>query len=66
MGKVWKKTSSGDSFNGVDAGGNAVAYGNSNGVSPLWVAVGDDGTEGGYGSIMYSNNGKSMDQDYIR
>ena len=52
-GQNWTKTSTGDSF----AYGSGVAYGTSNGTSPLWVAVGD-GTDG-YGSIMYSNDGQS-------
>ena len=55
-GKEWKKTSSGDSFSINGRGG--VAYGTSNGVSPLWVAVGNEGSGGGYGNIMYSENGK--------
>ena len=57
-GKIWTKTSSGDSFKSSDFAGGGVAYGTSNGVSPLWVAVGDDGLAGGYGSIMYSSDGK--------
>ena len=37
--------------------GKGVAYGTSNGTSPLWVAVGKDNT-GGFGNIMYSADGK--------
>ena len=47
--RIGQKTSSGDSFTGSGAYGYGVAYGTSNGVSPLWVAVGSDGTHGGYG-----------------
>ena len=53
-GKEWTKTSSGDSFS---IQGLRVAYGTSDGTSPLWVAVGSDST--GYGNIMYSSNGKT-------
>ena len=53
-GKNWTKTTEGDSFIN---GGRGIAYGTSNGTSPLWVAVGDDAGDG-YGSIMYSSNGK--------
>ena len=53
-GKIWTKTSIGNYFL---LEGNGVAYGTSNGTSPLWVAVGNDNT-GGFGSIMYSENGK--------
>ena len=36
--------------------GYGVAYGTSNGTSPLWVAVGYDGSAGG-NTILYSENG---------
>ena len=63
-GETWKETSSGDSFSDQ---GYGVAYGTSNGVSPLWVAVGN-GDAGGkfYGNIMYSSRWKKLDRDYIR
>ena len=54
-GKTWTYSdSTGDRFNNI---GYGVAYGTSNGVSQLWVAVGDD--HGGYGCILYSENGKT-------
>ena len=61
-GKIWTKTSSGDSFSFL---GYGVAYGTSNGTSPLWVAVGRD-RDGGYANIMYSENGENMDKNFIR
>ena len=52
-GKEWTNTTSGDSFS---TRGYGVAYGTSDGVSPLWVAVGYDD---GYGNIMYSTDGET-------
>ena len=46
----WEKVSSGISFLNV---GYSVAYGTSNGTSPLWVAVGES-----VDTILYSENGK--------
>ena len=54
-GQSWTKTSTGDSFSSLGFG---VAYGTSNGTSPLWVAVGQV-VGGGYGNIMYSSDGQS-------
>jgi hypothetical protein len=39
--------------------GRGVAYGTSNGISPLWVAVGQDGGGGGGNTILYSSDGIS-------
>ena len=65
-GKNWTKTSSGDSFTGSGAYGNGVAYGTSDGASPLWVAVGYDGTSGGYGRYYVQYRWENLDRDFIR
>ena len=58
-GKTWTQSeSSGNSFISY---GYGVAYGTSDGVSPLWVAVGNNDIAGGgnkAGNILYSSNGK--------
>ena len=53
-GKIWLDSNSGDSFSGSGSSGIGIAYSSK---QDLWVAVGNDGTEGGYGSIMWSNDG---------
>ena len=57
-GKKWTQTTTGEHFSLLGAG---VAYGTSNNTDPLWVAVGED-RYGGFGSIMYSENGKNWTQ----
>jgi hypothetical protein len=52
-GIVWKESLSGASFTDY---GRGVAYGTSNGTSPLWVAVGYDTND--RKNILYSENGK--------
>jgi hypothetical protein len=58
-GQSWTKTSTGDSFSGLNSIGWDVAYGTCNGT-PLWVAVGNGDDDGNrYGNIMYSSDGQS-------
>jgi len=54
-GKTWAESSVGASFS---VSGNGAAYGKDSGGNTLWVAAGRD-TAGGYGSLMYSNDGKT-------
>ena len=55
-GKTWTDSSGGASFS--FAGRGVVAYGTTNGTSPMWVAAGSNGG-GGYGNLMYSTDGKT-------
>ena len=56
-GLCWIDNNQGISFN--DEGKDA-AYGTSNGISPLWVAVGEGGTSAG--AILWSSNGKTWNE----
>ena len=59
-GKEWQESTGGDFSNY----GSGVAYGTSNGTSPLWVAVGfgGGGTAPDRGNIMYSTDGISWQE----
>ena len=59
-GKEWQETITGAS---IAFNGNGVAYGTSDGTSPLWVAVGDDyDGNPGRGNILYSADGEEWQE----